>query len=218
MNVLVIGATGGSGRAAVERLLAAGHQVTALSRHADRLAGLSSSLRTINGDATDAALVNRAVLGHDAVLITLGISENALKVRLFGSQGTPIDVRSQGTRVVIDAMRAHGPRKLVVQTSFGVGETKSRLTWLYRLLFSLLLKHQIADTETQEKLVRASGLDWVLAQPVNLTDAVETAEPFISTTGDTAKMKISRGAVGRFLVTALEGNQFVGRSVALSMP
>ncbi len=32
------------------------------------------------------------------------------------------------------------------------------------------MKPQMDDTEVQEKLVRNSGVDWVLAQPVHLTD------------------------------------------------
>lgn len=41
LNVLVVGATGGTGRATVERLAAEGHRVTAFSRSADRLANES---------------------------------------------------------------------------------------------------------------------------------------------------------------------------------
>lgn len=48
-----MGATAGSGRAAVEALLADGHHVTAFSRHAVRLAGDLDGLATINGDAMD---------------------------------------------------------------------------------------------------------------------------------------------------------------------
>ena len=75
MNVLVVGATGGSGRAAVEELLNAGHRVTAFSRHADTLEGLSDRLHTVNGDATDPDDVDGVVPGHDAVVVTLGITE-----------------------------------------------------------------------------------------------------------------------------------------------
>jgi hypothetical protein len=141
---------------------------------------------------------------------------DALRVRLLGSASTPIDVRSRGTRHTIAAMRRHGVRRLVVQTSFGVGDTRGRLPWLYRLMFGLLLKPQIADTEQQEREVRASGLDWVLAQPVNLTDAVLDDAPFVSTQGDTRSMKVARRQVGRLLAEAVHGGGFVGCSVAVS--
>lgn len=215
MKVLVVGATGGSGQAAVTALLAAGHEVTAFSRHAERLAP-AARLQRVNGDVLDPPAVDAVVRGHDAVVVTLGITESALRVRLLGSATSTIDVRSRGTRHTIAAMRRHGVRRLVVQTSFGVGATRGRLPWLYRLMFGLLLKPQIADTEVQEREVKQSGLDWVIAQPVNLTDAVLDDAPFVSAEGDTRTMKVARRQVGRFLADAVHGPGFVGRTLALS--
>lgn len=216
MKVLVVGATGGSGRAAVDELLPRGHEVTAFSRHATTLQAAGGRLRAVDGDATDPAAVDRVVRGQQAVIITLGISQNALRVRLLGASGAPMDVRSRGTRTVITAMRQHGVGKLVVQTAYGVGATRDQLPPLYRLLYWLVLRPQIADTEQQERAVRASGLDWVIAQPVSLTDGPHQGLPFASPAGELGGMKVSRGSVGRFLVQAVEGSQYVGASVALS--
>jgi uncharacterized protein YbjT (DUF2867 family) len=216
MKVLVVGATGGSGRAAVAQLLSAGHEVTTFSRRAQDAAGGVSRLRACQGDVMNAADVERAVLGQDAVVVTLGISENALTVRLRGTSHTPLDVRSAGTRQVIAAMGKNGVRKLVVQSSYGVGETRHRLRFVDRLLFQLILKPQIADTETQEELVRASGLDWVIVQPVHLTDGPEDEMPAYSTDGQVVLLKVSRNSVGRFLAEAVQNPRFVGASVAVS--
>jgi putative NAD(P)-binding protein len=79
-----------------------------------------------------------------------------------------------------------------------------------------VLGPQIADTERQEREVRSSGLDWVIAQPVSLTDDPRAGLPFASPIGELDGMKVSRGCVGRFLVQAMEGSEYVGRSVALS--
>ncbi|UCH30125.1 MAG: SDR family oxidoreductase [Myxococcales bacterium] len=215
-NVLVVGATGGTGRATIDALLRRGHQVTAFSRHADSLDIDSDRLTLLNGDATDPDDVDRAVAGHDAVVITLGITENPVRVRLFGAARTPNDVRSVGTRNVIAAMRRHGVRRLVVQSSYGVGETRGSLRWIERLFFSLLLKPQIADTEAQELEVRGSGVDWVLAQPVHLTDDDVDDMPFASADGQVREWKISRKGVAQFLALAAQVPDFVGQSVALS--
>jgi len=48
-------------------------------------------LRAINGDAADPAAVHRVVRGQQAVIVTLGISESVLRVRLLGASGTPMD-------------------------------------------------------------------------------------------------------------------------------
>jgi uncharacterized protein YbjT (DUF2867 family) len=219
MKVLVLGATGGSGRAAVEHLLAAGHNVTVFTRTAVEQnvnARAPERLRYFQGDALDPAAVEQAVAGHDAVVVTLGIRENALRVRLLGPARTPLDVRSAGTRHVIAAMRKHGVRRLVVQTTYGVGETRDKLGLIDRLFFTLILKPQIADTELQNQAVSASDLDWVIAQPVHLTDAEEDAAPFVSTAGETKKLKVSRGSVGRFLADAVASPAFVRKTVSVS--
>ncbi|HSN84432.1 MAG TPA: NAD(P)-binding oxidoreductase [Polyangiales bacterium] len=215
-KILVIGATGGTGRATVDALLERGYQVTAFSRHAESLEHDSQRLTLRNGDATNPDDVDRAVAGHDAVIITLGIMENPVRVRLFGAAHTKNDVRSVGTRNVIAAMRKHGVRRLVVQSSYGVGETRGGLRWLDRLFFGLLLKPQIADTEVQEIEVRQSDVDWVLAQPVHLTDDDRDDMPFASPDGEVREWKISRKGVAQFLAHAAQAPDYVGKSVALS--
>ena len=216
MKVLVVGCTGGSGRRAVEQLLAAGHEVTAFSRNATNLPMRSARLRFSNGDAMNPADVERAVQHQDAVVVTLGITENPLRVRLFGPARTNGHVRSAGTRNVMAAMRKHGVRKLVVQTSYGVGETRGRVGFLDRLFFKAVLAPQIADTEQQNQDVASSELDWVIVQPVHLTDEGTSDMPFVSTDGKINQNKISRDSVGRFLASAVESSMFVHKSVALS--
>ena len=215
-RILVVGATGGTGRATIEHLVQDGHRVTAFSRHADSLAELSELVTAFNGDATNPNDVERAVEGHDAVIVTLGIAENPIRVRLFGTARTPIDVRSVGTRNVIAAMKKHGVRRLVVQSSYGVGETRGKLRFVDSLFFSLLLKPQIADTEVQELDVRESSVDWVLAQPVHLTDDEADAMPFASDSGEVRDWKISRRGVARFLARVAQTSEYTQKAVALS--
>ena len=215
MKVLVIGATGGSGRAAVDELATRGHTVTALVRRPEVSPQFPDGVRIVVGDATRQADVDRAVCGQQAVVVALGIRENPLSVRLRGSVGTPLNVRSVGTARAIEAMRRCGVDKLVVQTSFGVGDTRGRLPLKWRLIFTLLLKPQIADTELQERYVRTSGLTWVLAQPVALTDG-DARAPFTSTGGEVRSMAVGRRSVAKFLADAVEAATYDRRVVSVS--
>jgi len=215
MKVLVMGATGGSGRGAVAQLLADGHEVTAFVRRPGELPA-HPRLGYRAGDAMSASDVASAVQGHDAVVIALGIRENPLRVRLLGAAHTPINVRSAGTRHAIAAMHEHGVRRLIVQSSYGVGATRERLRLIDAVFLRLVLKPQIADTEAQEREVIASELDWVIVQPVHLTDGAEDQLPFSSTHGETRAMSVSRKSVGRFLAHAVSSPSLVHASVALS--
>jgi putative NADH-flavin reductase len=216
MKILVIGASGGTGREVVERLLGEGHEVTAFSRRGDHRGSDSPRLGTLRGDALEPSDVDAAVRGHDAVVIALGISENPLRVRCLGPRNTPLDVRSRGTRNVIAAMGRHGVRRLVVLGSYGTGPTRERLRFLDRLFFALLLKPQIEDTERQREEVIGSSLDWVLALPVHLTDESDDSMPFTSLRGDVGRYQISRRSVARFLADAAVSPTFVREQVALS--
>jgi len=72
MRVLVIGATGGTGRQLVQRALAAGHQVTAFVRNPAKLQIEHPNLRVAKGNVLDYATVESAMRGQEAVLSALG--------------------------------------------------------------------------------------------------------------------------------------------------
>jgi uncharacterized protein YbjT (DUF2867 family) len=217
MKVLVMGATGGTGRATLEELLEGGHEVTAFSRHADtQLDGSSLKLHRIKGDALNPADVERAVSGQDAVVIALGVNDNPLRVRLLHQSRTPVDVCSEGTRNAIEAMKRQGIRRLVVLSAFGVGETREKLPLPWRLAYRFLIRDQIADKEIQERLVRDSGLDWVIVQPVGLTNGRPHGGVLASTEGDVRRNTVTRSDVGHFLARLIGGTRYLHRSVAVS--
>ena len=63
MKVLVIGATGRTGRHAVAQLLARGHEVTAFARNPSAVTARSERLRVVQGDARDRESIDRAMAG-----------------------------------------------------------------------------------------------------------------------------------------------------------
>jgi uncharacterized protein YbjT (DUF2867 family) len=214
MNILVIGASGGSGRAVCDELLSRGHDVTAYARRAGDLPD-RPGLTRVPGDATDGDALDRAMPGHDAVVVILGISEPMMRVRLRGARGTHDDVRSRGTHAIVAAARRAGIARVVVQTSYGVGETRDLLPLMSKIFFAALIKPQIADTEIQEHVVRASGLDWTLVQPVYLTDG-ERAEPYLSIDGSTRDPKVSRTTLARATADLVTSRQHLGATVTVS--
>ncbi|HWZ58141.1 MAG TPA: NAD(P)H-binding protein, partial [Gemmatimonadaceae bacterium] len=102
MRVLVVGATGGTGRAITTRALVEGHTVTAFARRAAALPGGDGRLRRLPGDVLDPAAVDAAVRDQDAVICALGAPPTRSRVSLF----------SQGTANLVAAMSAHGVRRI----------------------------------------------------------------------------------------------------------
>src|SRR5436190_5626994 len=72
LSVLIIGATGGTGRELVRQALEQGHQVTAFVRKPKKLNVEHSNLRIAQGNVLDYASVEAAMRGQSAVLCALG--------------------------------------------------------------------------------------------------------------------------------------------------
>jgi uncharacterized protein YbjT (DUF2867 family) len=209
MKILVIGGSQGTGALAVAAALQRGHSVTAFSRTPAKLALEHARLTKRPGDFHDRNSVAAAVPGHDAVLIT------ASATSLKGFRDNP-NYFSQGTGYAIDAMKASGVRRLVVLSAFGVGETRAVSGLLVRaLLISLILKAPFEDHERQERRVKESGLEWVIARPTRLTDGPARGLYVKETAPKKVPGAISRADVAAFLVEAAEVPTWVGKAVQL---
>lgn len=209
MNILVIGASQGTGALAVRTALDKGHRVTAFARSPQKLALEHPQLKKLTGDFHQAASVDAAVPGHDAVIVTA----SATRLRTFKENPRYF---SQGTGLVIDAMKKAGVKRLVVLSALGVGESRPLLNPIVRALtVGFLLKVPFEDHERQEAQVRASGLDWVVARPGRLTDGAARRRYVKKTAIESVPGAISRADVADFLVEACEVPTWVGEAVQL---
>lgn len=217
MKVLVVGASRGSGAAAVGALARAGHLVTAFARSVTPGPGDDESVRAVAGDVMDPDALGKAMIGQDAVLVALGISDDPIGVRLRRRASTPLDVRSRGTERVLEAMRSAGVRRLVVQSTYGIGDTYARLPLSLKLFFSLVIRPQVDDHGRQERLVRDSGLDWTLVRPVVLHDE-DTDTPARVDLEDrvVGAWKMSRRQLATVLAEAVGRKDWEGRTLSVS--
>ncbi len=215
MKVIVFGSTGGTGRAVIAKLLADGHDVTAFARNPAKLEA-APRLSVVQGDAMNADDVARATPGHDAVVVSLGNSQNPFATLLGARRTTPRTICEDGTRNIIAAIKGAKPIPLIVVTAFGVGDTRDKLPFMIKLFYRVLLREHMADKERQEPLVKASRLDWVLVQPVALTDKPAVGKWFANVAGEVRGQEITRGDLASFIVGELVSREHTGKTVALS--
>lgn len=162
MKVVVFGATGNTGSAVVERALEQGHKVTAFVRTPSKVTIQHPNLTIIQGDVLDAASVEKAVQGQDAVISSLGA----------GLNGT---IRSQGTLNIIRAMEKTNVRRFISQSSLGVGDSRSNLNFYWKyVMFGMLLRRAYADHGIQERYIKESDLDWTIVRPGALKEGTRT--------------------------------------------
>lgn len=209
LRLLVVGASRGTGALTVSAALARGHQVTAFSRSPQNLTIEHASLTKRAGSFHDAAAVDAAVVGHDAVIITAAPSS------LAGFKENPTYV-SAGLALVVEAMKRHRVPRLVVVSALGTGESRVLLGWFIRTVMKDgLLKLPSQDHERKEALTRASDLEWVIARPGRLTNG--PARGRYVTRAEIAPVpgSISRADVADFLVTAADSDAWVGKAVQI---
>lgn len=203
-RILVLGATGGTGRLIVKEAVARGYEVTALVRSAEKGQGLAGA-RLIVGDARDAAAIRKALKGQDAVVSALGTPPSPFKaVRLL----------SAATQVLVEAMQAENVSRLVAISGIGAGDSRGHGGFVFdRLIFPLLLRKVYADKDRQETIIRESGLAWTLVRPAILNDkpkrgSVRALENLAGFHGGT----VSRSDVAGFVLDQVKTDTWLHRS------
>ena len=210
MKLLVIGASRGIGLEVVKQALARGHEVRAFARSADGIRLSNPRLEKRNGDALNVSGISSAVTGVDAVILTLGLRAGP------GMVLGPVDLFSRATRIVVDAMKNAGVKRLLCVTGFGAGDSRAKLGPLQAIVFQLLLGRAYENKDAQEIIVRRSGLDWIIARPVILTNGPKTGRyRVLCDPKDWRSGTISRADVADFLVKQAQEPAYLGKTPVL---
>jgi uncharacterized protein YbjT (DUF2867 family) len=210
-KLLVIGASRGIGLETVKAALLAGHSVRALARSAASIPIKNASLDKVSGDALDSDTIRKALEGIEAVIQTLGVE---ISPRAIFERTT---LFSQATRILVDAMKATGVKRLIAVTGLGAGDSRGHGGFLYdAVAFPLLLKRVYDDKDVQEWIIRSSGLDWTIARPGLLTDRPASGRHRVLTAPREWRFGvISRADVADFLVRQIDDRALIGSTPLL---
>ncbi|MDA8327249.1 MAG: SDR family oxidoreductase [Nitrospiraceae bacterium] len=101
-----------------------------------------------------------------------------------------------------------GGKRLLVESAYGAGSTRNK--GFYARVLWLIVKDRIKDKEEMEREIKGSGLEWVIARPVALTDGEKTGS---YRAGPDFKLgffpRVSRADVADFMLSQLESDKFV---------
>lgn len=201
-RLLIVGATGGTGRQLVAQALERGFAVTALVRDPARLTISHEQLTVARGDVLDEGSVDAAMRGQEAVLSALGHKRYL----------SPTRILSEGTRNILRAMEAHGVSRFVCETSLGIGDSAGRMG-LYYTFFTIpvVLPFYFWDKTRQERIIAGSNVDWTIVRPGVLTNGEKRGRyrhgsrigSFLWT------VRISRADVADFMLNQLESDTYL---------
>ncbi len=210
-KVLIIGASRGIGLETVRAALRAGHRVHALARSAASMPIQDTNLVKVSGDALDRDTIRDALQDVDVVIQTLGV--NFAPKLIF--EGTTLF--SDSTRILVDAMKVAGVKRLIAVTGLGAGDSRGHGGFIYdAVVFPLLLKRVYDDKDVQEWIIRSSGLDWTIVRPGLLKNRTATGRYRVLTASkDWQFGAISRSEVADFLVQQINDRTLVGTTPLL---
>jgi putative NADH-flavin reductase len=202
-RILIVGATGGTGRQLLAQALERGYAVTALVRDPSKLGVEHDRLRIVRGDVLDYGPVETAMRDQDAVLSALGHK------RYLG----PTSILSEGTGNILRAMEAHGVHRFVCETSLGIGDSAGRMGLYYTLfVIPVVLPFYFWDKTRQERRIAASKVEWVIVRPGVLTNGEKRGAyrhgPEVGSYLGT--VRISRADVADFMLDQLTEDSYVG--------
>ena len=205
-KVLVIGASRGIGLETVRAALRSGHSVRALARSVASMPIQNADLDKVSGNALDSDTIRNALQDIEAVIQTLGVDVSPWAVfehtTLFW----------QSTRILVDAMKAAGLKRLIAVTGLGAGDSRGHGGLLYDVVvFPLLLKRVYDDKDVQEWIIKSSGLDWTIVRPGLLTNRPATGRYRVLTAPEDWRFgMISRADVADFLVRQVDDRALIG--------
>jgi putative NADH-flavin reductase len=188
MEIVMLGATGRTGRLVVEEALRRGHGVRAVVRDPATA-------------ALPAGVDLRAVTGADAVVSALGPRK--------GDRTLHSDV----ARVLVDVLPEAGVKRFVGISGAGIdvpGDRKSRRDRIVSFLIQRLGGAAVADKPREHAVWAGSGLDWTLVRPPRLTDDPATGRVEHHASTSPKATAVGRADLAAFLLDCVEQGSYVG--------
>jgi uncharacterized protein YbjT (DUF2867 family) len=211
VKLVILGATGATGRLLVDQAIDRGHEVVAYVRRPDALPE-RPRLQVRGGELTDEPALRAAFAGADAVLCAIGPN------RAKDLVGT--DLMQRTLVPIARAMSAAGVQRLVLLSAYGVGDTIASASPLAKIAFRTAVRSVYRDKEVAESRLADSGLDVTTVYPVVLTNGPLSDTAVVRDVATVSRVsglpRISRATVARAMLDAVEDVTTVGRRLLVS--
>ncbi len=213
-NVLLLGASGRTGKQILRYALSKGYHVTALVRDPGKLGLESENLTMIQGTPTEMIDIRKAIQGCDTVVSALNNPRKS--DGLWAKVINPPTLMTDCMRNIITVMKEKGIKRIVVETAAGAGDSYNTMPLIMKWMIRYTnLKIVYADHDGQENLLINSDLDWTIVRPVGLNNKEEEMDVAVGDK-DNHSAFISRKAVARFMVDCLETAEYLKKAPIIS--
>ncbi|MEJ8304983.1 NAD(P)-dependent oxidoreductase [Saccharibacillus sacchari] len=168
-KILVLGATGRTGRHFMSLALEKGHTVRALTRDASKMEQAKANPQWVQGSITEELDMDALLHGIDAVVIMLGDAKKQQEQT----------INTLFMQKLIPAMRKHGVRRLLYQAGGFTAPYPRRLpvvTWILKNTVvrraGLLGQHRDNEAVIEYLTREAQDIDWIVHRACIVSDGL----------------------------------------------
>ena len=213
MKILLLGATGRTGKLVLQALLKSGYEVNCLARNSERIIP-ANGVTILEGNASKSEDLQLAISDCEHVISVLNISRKSdfpwSKLR------TPKKYLSDVISRLVPISEMEKVKRIVVCSAWGVAETKNDIPkWFRWLIDNSNVGVTYLDHERQEKIITESKLDWTIVRPVGLTNSKRN-ETIKESFGSKPNLTISRHSVANYMVDSLNSEKLIEKKVVIS--
>ena len=155
MKILLLGATGRTGKLVVDEALQRGYELNCLVRDPQKIKSVHERLKVFEGSPEKKSDLEASIKNCEAIINVLNVSRNSdfpwSKLR------TPPMFLSEVMKNVIELAENHKVKRIVVCSAWGAAETKNDLPpWFRWFIDNSNIGYTYRDHERQEKLLMKS--------------------------------------------------------------
>jgi len=209
MNIFLFGATGGTGKEILIKLLEQKHQVFALVRNPDVLGITDDNLKIVKGSIYNSETYQNELSRCDFVISALGT----------GTSRKPTDIYSKGGQQIVTAMQKVNVKRLITLTAGAFDPTDpATRNFIVKYLVQPLFKNIYSDMQKWEAILENNtSIDWTIIRPSRLLNGKEKGNYRIQIDHcPKGGSKINRSDLANFIVKQINSNKYIHKKVAIA--
>jgi uncharacterized protein YbjT (DUF2867 family) len=214
MKILLLGATGRTGKLIIEEAIKRGHKISAIARDPEKLKDLK--IEITQGTPYDYETVEKAINGCDAVINTLNVSRKSDNP--WASLAAPRDMISKSASNAIKAMEKAGVKRFVALSTLGAGRSWKTSPAILKFIVSISnLKFAFLDHGRQEEILENSAIDYTICRAPMLSDKKnDTGAMATPEINKPSNMILSRNSAAEFFLKIIENNEHIRETISIS--
>ena len=209
MKVFLFGATGGTGKEILLKLLEGKHQVLALARNPDVLDIADNNLKKIKGSIYNPETYIDELSKCDLVISALGT----------GTSRKPTEIYSKGGQQIITAMQKTNVKRLITLTAGAFDPTDpATQNFIVKYIVQPLFKNIYSDMQKWETILENNkSIDWTIIRPSRLLNGKAKCNYRVQVDHcPKGGSKINRSDLADFIVKQINANQHIHQKVAIA--